>query len=384
MPRLILFIVFSILTMISCNLFEAVFPQDGNTPTLEVETPVVTDNQTPEIDTPSTTDVTTQVPVPTDTIAVPVTPVTEVPPIGSVTREQDVVEKGALEVMLEVLIGTHPLFNGESLRVSNGGEGLLDFGNNVELRLFNDSLLGHIRLESAPGTPLDIRMFLESGGFTGVVTETGGKVVVETPNGAEIIVLGTEFFIIHDPERSLTAAGNFSGEMDMATPDDLRSIPIGSFRWVGADQRISPALSFPPELDQIIIFENQARNQNSPLVAFDTWVGRIGLEPPEILFFGADPSIIFIGEFCPDNPGTTLVEVDILSEGGLIQVIVDWVQGESSGQVALGSEDGEFFTGEVGPFEEFLTIELRVTATDFTGAVVQSDPLFVEVVACIG
>jgi hypothetical protein len=381
MPRLILFIVLSMLTVISCNLFETVIPQNGNMLTLEVSTPTITDNQTPEIDIPPTTDETTQVPVPTDTISITATSVTEVPPIGSVTREQDVVEKGALEAMLEVLIGTHPLFNGESLKVSNGGEGLLDFGNNVELRLFNDSVLGQIRLESAPGTPLDIRMFLESGGFTGVVTETGGKVVVETPNGAEIVVSGTEFFVIHDHERSLTVAGNFSGEIEMVAAGALREIPESSFRWVGADLRISPALPFPLSKESYEIISREAR---SPLTAFAIGIQDLGLGPPEILSVETDPEIIFIGNFCPDNPGTTQVEVDTLSRGGLIQVVVDWVQGESSGQVVLESEDGEFYTGEVGPFEEFLTVELRVTATDFTGAIGQSEPIFVEVVACIG
>jgi hypothetical protein len=368
MHRMTLFLIVSMSAMISCSLIEALLPQEDS-------------GQTPESSPFAMTENPTQPPPPTEIIPTPVTQVTEVPPIGSVTRELDVVEKGAIEAMLEVLIGTHPLFSGESLKVSNGGEGLLDFGDNVRLRLFNDTLLGQIRLESAPGTPLDVCMFLENGGFTGEVTEIGGQVLVETPNGAEIIVLGTDFFIIHDPNLAVTAAGNFSGEIDIAAGSDSIPVPEGTFRWVGIDQRISPALPFPFNKD---IFEDQSRQANSPLTAFAISMREIGLEPPEILSVTTNPETILIGSECPDNPGTTFVEVDTLSRGGLIQVVVDWFQGELTGQVILQTEDGEFYTGEIGPFEQFVAVELRVTATDFIGAVGQSEPVFVEVLACIG
>lgn len=366
MNRTIRFLLMSFLLLMSCNLPQVLFTPTDPTQTPEIDTPFVTDSSTQE-------NLSTAIPTesPTET--------PNTPPIGNVTRELDNVEKGFAEQMLEVLVGTHPLYSGESLRISNGGEGLLDFGDNVRLRLFNDSVLGQIRLESAPGTPLDIRMFLENGGFTGSVTEPGGQVVVETPNGAEIKVLGTNFFIIHDPIREITAAGNFAGEIEMAAGGELRDIPEGSLRWVGIEQRISPSIPFPLNMQD---FDLIAREQRSPLTTFRFGLSR--LQPPEILSVEVDPEIVFIGEFCPDNEGIAFVEVDTLAEGGLTEVIVDWSLGELSGQVVLESDDGEIYLGEVGPFEQFGTVELQVRATNLAGIETQAQSVFVDVIACIG
>lgn len=357
------------LAALSCNLTQVLIPPTGGTALPATETPFFT-----EVPTQEPTPTATQPPTPT------VRP-TDPPQIGNVTRELDNVEKGLQEEMLELLVGTHPLFSGESLRISDGGEGLLDFGDNVRLRLFNDTLLGKIRLESAPGTPLDVRLFLENGGFTGVVTEPGGQMVVETPNGAEIKVLGTEFFIIYDPEREIAAAGNFDGGIEMGAGGEVASIPTGSFMWVGADQVISPSIQMPFSQQDFAI---NSRELRSPVAAFQLWGRRIDQDPPDIFSVTVDPQVILIGSECPDNPGTAEVRVEAFDDSGLTEVSVDWFQGNLSDRVALERDTGNIFSGLIGPFDEFGTVELQVRAIDLAGNASQAEPVFVRVATCVG
>lgn len=369
MIRYIQFSLVLSLAVMACTLTRLLIPTTGGTPL-------------PVTDTPFFTEVPTQETPPTVTLPPPPTAEPAVPSqIGSVTRELDNVEKGLQEEMLELLVGTHPLFSGESLRISNGGEGLLDFGDNVRLRLLNDTLLGNIRLESAPGTPLDVRLFLENGGFTGVVTEPGGQTVVETPNGAEIKVLGTEFFIIYDPEREIAAAGNFDGGIEMSAGGEVASLPAGFFMWVGVDQRFSPLIPMPFSIQDFAI---NSRELRSPVTAFALWGRRIDQDAPQIFFVEADPPVILIGGECPDNPGTTQVRVEAFDESGLTDVTVDWFLGNLSDRVALQNDVGNMYLGLLGPFEQFGRLELQVMATDLAGNVTQAEPVFVEVAACIG
>jgi hypothetical protein len=110
--------------------------------------------------------------------------------IGSVSRVSDIVQQNQTRVQ-----GTNPLQQDDTIRLANGGEGLLDFGSGLRLRLFNDSQVGGVRAGSAQGAALLVRLRLEFGGFTGQLTQPGGQVVIETPNGATVNVAGTDFFL---------------------------------------------------------------------------------------------------------------------------------------------------------------------------------------------
>lgn len=122
----------------------------------------------------------------------------------------DLVEQVVAGGEPQAISGVSPLHAGDALRVTRGGEGLLDFGDQLKLRLFNDSLLG-VTAASEPGAPLEVRLFLEAGGFTGQLAGSGGQAVFETPGGAQVLVEGTEFMLAYDPESGLSTAGNFSG-----------------------------------------------------------------------------------------------------------------------------------------------------------------------------
>ena len=198
----------------------------------------------------------------TATIAVP--PTGE--PIGTVTRELDVVEHGGRDGEPEMLQGTNDLFAGDVLRVRDGGEGLLDFGNDMRLRLFNDTQLREIELLSAPDTPLDVQMFLEEGGFTGKLTAVGGRAVFKTPGGAEITVLGTEFCAVHDPASGMTVVCNFNGTVELAWEGGRAGLPAGHYTRIQSGQPPVSAIPLPVSISE---FDKLARELRSPVIAVD-------------------------------------------------------------------------------------------------------------------
>ncbi len=99
----------------------------------------------------------------------------------------------------------------DSVAVRHGGEALLDFGSRLRMRLFNDTDLDVTKASAASEIPLEIFFFLEQGGFTGELTGPGDRVTYSTPNEATILILGTAYFVIHDPETGITWVGNFGG-----------------------------------------------------------------------------------------------------------------------------------------------------------------------------
>jgi hypothetical protein len=189
---------------------------------------------------------------------------TETPPtnsIGTLSRVSDAVEHNDNPVA-----GVDPLFENDSVRVFGGGEGLLDFGGGLLLRAFNDTILGGVTVASDPGAPLDVRMLLESGGFTGHLTVPGGKATFQTPGGATISVLGTEFLLVYDPASRLTTVGNFDGTLGVAAggisavvaPDHYREVPSGG----------QPGQELPLTFSQAE-YEGRSRDLRSPVLALE-------------------------------------------------------------------------------------------------------------------
>ena len=90
-----------------------------------------------------------------------VTPTQGPPPIGNVQRKTDVVEHGSTANAPGPLLDSAELFQGDVLKIHDGGEGPL-LGNQLTLQLFNDSQL-RVVSSSPPGTPLDIQIALGDG-----------------------------------------------------------------------------------------------------------------------------------------------------------------------------------------------------------------------------
>lgn len=118
----------------------------------------------------------------------------------------------------------------DAIRVTEEGEALLDLGNLMRLVLKCDTVtqivseslaveeLARIQVDFEE-TPLLQRivlaMHLSRGGFLGEKSVDSGPIALTTPN-AVIIVSGTKFFLVYDPELETTWVGNFKGSVDVA------------------------------------------------------------------------------------------------------------------------------------------------------------------------
>jgi len=183
---------------------------------------------------------------------------------AAITRELNIVRKGSSADKLVQLIGTGPLLDGDMVQVAEGGEAILDFGDFLRMRLFNDSRLNAVKVTSASGVPLDVRMTLEAGGFTGVLAKSGGKAEYQTPGGTRILVLGTEFFVIYDPARGVTTVGNFQGMVGVEAGGVGRAIPTGFFVEVPRDGQPGPEIPIRFTLQEL---DRQARALQSLIAA---------------------------------------------------------------------------------------------------------------------
>ena len=183
--------------------------------------------------------------------------------IGKVIRQADQVEKGQSTDSLQLVEDTQDLLVNDILRVSRGGEGLLDFGDKMRLRLFNDTQAG-LNALSAPGTPLGVKMFLERGGFTGQLTEPGGQAVFETPGGAKVTILGTRFFVVLDSGQQLTSVGNFDGRVQVEFSGTTITLQAGYFVDLPSGQQPGEQVRIPITFEE---FEQWSRDGNSPLQA---------------------------------------------------------------------------------------------------------------------
>jgi len=185
---------------------------------------------------------------------------------GILTPATDVVEFGSDIDLLQRIQDFVEFYAGDVVRVTQGGEATLDFGDSLLLRLFNDTEM-NVDTASEPEASFDVQFYLWAGGFTGELTEPGGQAVFTTPGGVKITVLGTEFFVTYDPSTEQTTVGNFHGSVEVESSGTSVSLEDGFFVVIQADQ--------PPESPQSLVvkkdeFEETARNLKSPIMASQT------------------------------------------------------------------------------------------------------------------
>lgn len=184
--------------------------------------------------------------------------------IGTVTRIETILRQGPDESSLSPISGTNSLNDGDFLQVTDGGKGLLDFGDAIRITIFNDTNLGNIRTEADPGTSLKVRLLLQKGGFLGTVNPGQGAVAVNTPNGGEINVVGTTFFTIFDATTGTTIVGNFDGVVNVASGGVQISLTPGFYlEFAGGPPGPEHPIPFTPA-----DFEHETDLLDSPIAGF--------------------------------------------------------------------------------------------------------------------
>ncbi len=276
-------------------------------------------------------------------------------PIGTLNLEESQVEHGADINSLNQILDKVSLFANDAIRVSDGGEALLDFGDKMYMRLFNDTEMEVISAEIGQDVPLGVRFFLYRGGFTGQLTEEGSHVVYETPGGVEITILGTTYFVVYDEIKAETIVGNFEGNVSIKTSNEMTTLEDGFLVIIPDNQ--------PPENPQPLLisfadFEDKMRVDKSPAMTanlMSTWLLDIFLEWD---VGGADDpdfqQFVWTGAFEID-------EEEIIGEGiGTIQIHVVCPSAPTSYYEIEGSFDFDISGQLIGDGSENPQLDIAV------------------------
>lgn len=384
-------------------------------------TPVITTSEPPA--TPRTQ------PPPVVTEAPPV--ITEAPPadtvrrIGNVTTQKTFVELQRAGAFSEVG-EQEDLFDGDGVRVSEGGACLLNIGSSLALRLLNDTTLGGVTVQSAEGTPLDVQLFLEEGGLTGGLIEPGAHAAFTLPDNSTINIFGTTFLIAYDPDTSTTTAVNFEGSVGVETPGAGRvRLPSGWYMQVIGGSMQQP-VELPPDYRNPQIIDRMAYKTGSYLPIIDALVtppvqteappiftdngtlpfpgtvltnietiplpwqvitGVLLLPtplPPQVYLKEVYPNPLWVGDYCPDTPPYATVVVAVDAPGGVASVVARWSFQGQSYETPLEFQSDGTWTAALGPVQPYGDILISVIAVDKQGYQGETGEFAVTVNACIG
>jgi hypothetical protein len=191
--------------------------------------------------------------------------------IGYATMISDLVEHAPGDEPLARLSGTIDLFPQHRLAVRESGEALLDFGDALRVNLFNNSEL-NLEFQVSGNSPLLVHYLLWRGGLIGEkFPNDNDQVIVETPAGDRILIIGTIFFVTYDANTQVTTVGNFGGKVYIPTEEASWEVPDNAFIIIrdgsGDTGRV---LSGPHRLEVgAEEFAGRIRALNSPLAAVD-------------------------------------------------------------------------------------------------------------------
>jgi hypothetical protein len=297
--------------------------------------------------------------------------------------------------------GALPLYNNDSVRVQEGGEGILDFRHGMKLRVFNNAELEGVDVSYAEETSLEARILLGEGVVTGHI-DPGNLLVIKTRTGSEVTITGTDFFAAYDPARSISIAGNFDGHVVISQDKNIQRLPPGNYVKITNGQ-MSALLLLPGEMNNRDSFENLLRSTDSPLdvvkrlpdlapaLPTDTPLppATATLEiptdatPPDLTFVSADPAVVYVA----DCGGQTQSQVTVKAydPSGVKIVLATWTIGSELSQIELMPLDGGYFSGWVGPVNTIGELGLHITAQDGYDniAAVDAAPSTVKVEGCI-
>ena len=134
-------------------------------------------------------------------------------PIGTIALVFTRVEAGRSGNIKDVE-GSRDFYDNESVRVRDSGKGKINFNDGSEITLYNNTSAEQV---VAQFSPPEISLLLTEQGFEGYVPQ-GSAFIVNMPNGAQVKILGTQFFVVFDESTNYTTAGNFDGTVLFTPP----------------------------------------------------------------------------------------------------------------------------------------------------------------------
>ena len=182
--------------------------------------------------------------------------------IGQVQRVQGGVQSGP-ESSLANVDSTRMMDNKDAVHVFSHGKANLDFHYGLTFTLYNDTI-GSGTTIGTDGTSRQAVFKLSQGGLQGH-NPPGSKTTVELPNGVNILILDTDYFITYDPVVDEAWVYNFDGTVQYALPNaGYQDLPSGALLKIDNGQitRLYEGFSF--SMDD---FDSYATKLDSPIKA---------------------------------------------------------------------------------------------------------------------
>ncbi len=177
-------------------------------------------------------------------------------PIGTIALVRTRVEAGRSGQVKDVE-SSRDFYDNESVRVRDNGKGRISFNDGSEITLYNNTSAEQV---VAQFSPPEVKLLLTEQGFKGYVPK-GSKFIVDMPNGAQVTILGTQFFIVFNESTQYTTVGNFDGTVRFRPPGGSeQGLPPATMADIAPDGRVDfYELPYDPET-----FDRTADSAGSP------------------------------------------------------------------------------------------------------------------------
>jgi len=201
--------------------------------------------------------------------------------IGQVEKLQGEVQSGPQSSLANV-DPKRFMYNNDAIHVFDNGKANVDFGYGLTFTLYNDTIGGGTSV-STDGTSLQAVLKLSEGGLRGH-NPLGSITKVLIPNGVNILILGTHYFITYDPAEDVVWVYNFDGNVQYALPSgSYQALPAQTLLEVSHAQVVQLYSDIGLSTDD---FDTLATQLNSPIQAAEEMAKGAPEIPQEIPITG--------------------------------------------------------------------------------------------------
>ena len=183
--------------------------------------------------------------------------------IGQIEKLQGGVQAGPDESSLINVDPRMDMYDDDAVHVFDNGKANLDFGYGLTFTLYNDTIEEGTSVDT-DGTSHQAVLKLSQGGLKGH-NPPDSTTTVNLPNGVNIRILGTNYFIIYDPVEDKVWVYNFDGTLQYQLPGGSYQVLFSGYLVEitnGQVTQLYDGLSFTEDY-----FDTFATQLNSPIEA---------------------------------------------------------------------------------------------------------------------
>src|SRR6266498_371640 len=180
--------------------------------------------------------------------------------VGQMEKIQGGVQAGPESYLINV-DPRRDMQNRDAVHVFDKGKANLDFHYGLTFTLYNDTVAEGTSI-GTEGISRQAVLKLSQGGLKGH-NPPGSKTTVELPNGVNILILGTQYFITYDPVADKIWVYNFDGTVQYQLPNgNYQPLPTGALLEISKGQvsHVYEGMSFSTD-----DFDSYATTLNSPI-----------------------------------------------------------------------------------------------------------------------